>query len=124
LKGGVLVTIEQLAKQIFDKCAKDGEAVSMDEAMEMAEMEQNSKKNCKTYAKAEKKSENKPKNKPKKPKTVKVSAEKAELFNLLWEGLNNYYQNAEILTNNKLISVQINEKTFKIDIIETRPKKS
>jgi putative protein kinase ArgK-like GTPase of G3E family len=118
------VTIEQLAKQIFDKCAKDGEAVSMDEAMEMAEMEQNSKKNCKTYAKAEKKSENKPKNKPKKPKTVKVSAEKAELFNLLWEGLNNYYQNAEILTNNKLISVQINEKTFKIDIIETRPKKS
>ena len=114
------MTIEQLAKQIFDKCAKDGEAVSMDEAMEMAEMEQNSKENCKTYAKAEKKSENK----PKKPKTVKVSAEKAELFNLLWEGLNNYYQNAEILTNNKLISVQINEKTFKIDIIETRPKKS
>ncbi len=113
------MTIEQLAKQIFDECAKDGEPVTMEEAAEMAEMEQNSKENCKNYTKSAEKSENK----PKKPKTVKVSAEKTELFNLLWEGLSNYYPNCEILTNNKLISVKIGEKSFKIDIVETRQKK-
>lgn len=60
----------------------------------------------------------------KKPRIVQVSQEKQDLFNLLWEGLSNYYDNCAILTNNKLISVQIGEKTFKIDIIEQRnPKK-
>ena len=50
------------------------------------------------------------------------SQEKQDLFSLIWEGLSNYYENCKILTNNKLISVQIGEKTFKIDIIEQRKK--
>ena len=111
---------EKLAKQIFDECAKDGEPVTLEEAREMAEMELKSKENCRRYEQSDKKITE---NKPKKPKTVKISPEKAELFNLLWEGLNNYYPNCEILTNNKLISVQINQKIFKIDIVETRQNK-
>ena len=47
------------------------------------------------------------------------------LFNLLWEGLSNFYgKNAEIIKNNKLISVKIGEKSFKIDIIEQRKPKN
>ena len=114
-------TIEQLAKEIFAECEKDNEPISMEEALEMAKMEYNSKQNFKNYVASEPK---KTENKAKKPKTVKISEEKAELFNLLWEGLSNYYENSEILKPNKLISVNIGEKNFKIDIIETRQKKS
>lgn len=114
-------TVEQLAKEIMAEYEKDGEPISFEDALEVAEMEQKSKENFKNYVSSEpKKSENK----AKKPKTVKISAEKAELFDLLWEGLSNYYENSEILKPNKLISVNIGEKNFKIDIIETRQKKS
>ncbi len=115
------LTLEKLATQIFEECQKDGEPVTKEEAFEMAEMELNSKENFKNYTVSVKNSQKK---EQKKPKTVKVSQEKAELFDFLWEGLSNFYENCEILTNNKLISVKIGEKTFKIDIIETRQKKS
>lgn len=113
------MTLEKLAKQIFDECAKEGEPITMEEAQEMAQMEINAK-GINLDARA---TEPKPKAE-KKPKVVQVSQEKQDLFSLIWEGLSNYYDNCEILTNNKLISVQIGEKTFKIDIIEQRkPKK-
>lgn len=122
MKGGDrMKTIEQSAKEIMAEYEKDGEPISLEDALEVAEMELKSKKNFKNYVSSEPK---KSKNKAKKPKTVKISAEKAELFDLLWEGLSNYYENSEILKPNKLISVNIGEKNFKIDIIETRQKKS
>ena len=31
--------LEKLAKQIFDECAKDGEPISMEDALDMAKME-------------------------------------------------------------------------------------
>ena len=47
-----------------------------------------------------------------------------ELFSLLWEGLSNFYgENAQISKQNKEISVQIGEKSFKIDIVEHRKAK-
>lgn len=115
------MTVEKLAQKIFAECEKDNEPVTMEEAVEMAEMELKSKENCKRYEVSAEKVQKKEK---KAPKTVKVSTEKAELFDFLWEGLSNYYENCEILKNNKLISVKIGEKAFKIDIIETRQKKS
>lgn len=122
MKGGDrMKTVEQLAKKIMAEYEKDGEPISFEDALEVAEMELKSKENFKNYVSSEPK---KPENKQKKPKTVKISAEKAELFDLLWEGLSNYYENSEILKPNKLISVNIGEKNFKIDIIETRQKKS
>lgn len=55
------------------------------------------------------------------PRTIKVSDEKIQLFDLLWEGLSNYYaENAQIVKNNKEIEVKIGGKSFKIDIIEHR----
>ena len=111
------MTLEKLAKQIFDECAKEGEPITMEEAQEMAQMEINAK-GIKIGARA---IEPKTK-KEKKQRIAQVSQEKQDLFSLIWEVLSNYYENCEILTNNKLISVQIGEKTFKIDIIEQRKK--
>lgn len=63
-----------------------------------------------------------------KPKTVKVSDEKQALFTLLEVTLDDYCKEMggkrTILNPNKLIQVELNGKTFKIDLIEQRkPKK-
>ena len=60
----------------------------------------------------------------KKPKTVKTSTEKIELFNEILQNLTENHQNVEILKENKLISVEINGKIFKIDLIEQRKPKN
>ena len=59
-----------------------------------------------------------------KPRTVKVSDTKKQLFSEIFTNLKDIYgENAQIVKENKLIIVQIGGKTFKIDIVETRPKK-
>lgn len=67
------------------------------------------------------------KRKQSKPKTVKVSDEKQALFAEIHEKLCEYCDEidgtCEVLKENKLISVKIGEKTFKIDLIEQRPPK-
>lgn len=113
------MTLEKLAKQIFDECAKEGEPITMEEAQEMAQMEINAK-GINLGARA---IESKAK-KEKKQRIAQVSDEKKALFSLLWEGLFNYYgENAQISKQNKEISVQIGEKSFKIDIVEHRKAK-
>lgn len=62
--------------------------------------------------------------KEKKPRTVKISDEKHALFTDLVEFLTEKYgENVQIKTENKLIGIKINEKEFKLDLIETRVKK-
>lgn len=58
-----------------------------------------------------------------KPKTVKVSDEKQALFSNILVNLQENYEKVEVLNQNKLISVKIGEKIFKIDLIEQRPSK-
>lgn len=69
----------------------------------------------------------KPRKKSEKPRTVKVSDTKKQLFNMirvLMEGhCANIGGNCEVLKENKLISVEIDGKIFKIDLIEQRPAK-
>ena len=64
-----------------------------------------------------------------KPRTVKISEEKQDLFTLLDVTLDDYCKEMggerTILNPNKLIQVELNGKVFKIDLIEQRsPKKS
>ena len=61
--------------------------------------------------------------KEKKPKTVKISEEKQELFKAILENLQENFENVEVLNPNKLISIKINDKTFKLDLIEQRKPK-
>lgn len=67
---------------------------------------------------------------PKKAKTERkppkkiVSSEKQTLFSEILTNLTEIYgENVKILTENKLISVEINGITFKIDLIQQRPPK-
>lgn len=67
----------------------------------------------------------KPRKKSDKPRVIKVSDEKKTLFSQILSNLQyDYSENVEVLKENKLISCTINDKVFKIDIIEQRtPKK-
>ena len=63
--------------------------------------------------------------KEKKPRPKVASDEKKELFDEIFSNLADVYgENAKIEKENKLIIVKIGEKTFKIDLIEQRQKKS
>lgn len=110
--------LNKLAEQIFKECEKDGEPISMEDALEMAKMEIGAKGMTNVG-----KSVDNP-DKPKKPKTVKISDEKKELFSEILSDLEDVYkQNVKVLKENKLIQVKMGEKIFKIDIIEQRPPK-
>jgi hypothetical protein len=61
--------------------------------------------------------------KEKKVREVKVSDEKQSLFAEIVANLAENGRNYQILKENKLISVQIGEKIFKIDLIEQRKPK-
>lgn len=63
--------------------------------------------------------------KEKKPRTVKISDEKQGLFyNIYHFLLDTYDESVEIVKENKLLTLKIGEKTFKVDLIEQRPKKA
>ena len=63
--------------------------------------------------------------KEKKPRPKVASDEKQTLFSQIFDNLNEFYgENAQIEKENKLIIVKIGEKTFKVDLIEQRPKKA
>lgn len=111
--------LEKLAQQIFDECQKDGEPVSMEDALEMAKMEIGAK-DIKNYAQATVENEVK---KPRKPKTVKISSEKAQLFADIVEFLGTKYQ-IEVATDNKLVNITLNGHGFKLNLSENRQKKA
>lgn len=62
--------------------------------------------------------------KDRKPRTCKVSDEKQLLFNAIHEFLNTFTSensgNVEVLTENKMFSVNLGDKSFKINITQNR----
>lgn len=66
--------------------------------------------------------------KPRKKPEIKVSSEKQQIFQFLKEILSIFCQEnngeLQILNENKLFSLKIGEKIFKLDLIETRNKKN
>ena len=107
---------EKLVKSIMADAEKEGEPLTREEAEEVAEMELKAQK-VKNYVRS---ASPKAENTPKKSRTTKVSAEKTQLFNDILSFLNKNYQNVEILKENKLIFVQIADKKFKLDLIQSR----
>lgn len=112
---------DKLVAEIMKECQEDGEEVTLEEAKEMAEMELRAKQIKRNERKIE------VEKKPKKPRNVKISDEKKELFNTILKNLDRTIgierENIEVLKENKLIRVKINDKFFKIDIVEERKKK-
>jgi hypothetical protein len=63
--------------------------------------------------------------KEKKERKVIVSDEKQALFSDIYQNLVDIYgESVEIVKENKLLTVKIGVKTFKIDLIEQRPPKN
>lgn len=64
------------------------------------------------------------KKKQKKPRTVKISDEKKLLFDYISKQLQDFCTEngakMKILTENKLLTVQIGDKNFKLDLIQTK----
>lgn len=88
-----------------------------EDAEELNEKAKKVKINHESTSKTRKKSD--------KPREKKVSDEKKELFSEILSDLEDVYkENVAILNENKLISVKIGDKTFKIDVIECRPPKN
>lgn len=60
--------------------------------------------------------------KPRNPRTVKISDEKQELFAFVQNALTAEYSadNVKVVKDNKLFTVTIGDKVFKIDLIEQR----
>lgn len=60
--------------------------------------------------------------KPRKPRTVKISDEKQELFTFVQNALIAEYSadNVKVVKENKLFTIAIGDKVFKIDLIEQR----
>ena len=89
---------------------------------ELDELEEKAEKN-KVSVRGEAKSKTERK-KTNKPKVVKVSDTKKELFSKISQFLTDTFgENVEILKENKLIQVKIGEDMFKIDIIQQRKPK-
>lgn len=113
---------EKLVLEIMKEAEADGEPVTREEAEAMAIMELGAKENVKRYETSDK-----PRKKSEKPRTVKVSDEKKNLFDCILRNLDRCEdverENITVLKENKLISVQIGNRTFKIDVIEQRPPK-
>lgn len=67
--------------------------------------------------------------KDRKPKTVKISLDKIDIFDSLVQFLEEKQETSndfkyQIMKENKLIHIQKNGKLFKLDLIETRQKKA
>lgn len=106
------MTLEKLAKQIFDECAKEGEPITMEEAQEMAQMEINAK-GIKIGARAAGP-------KAKKERVRKENPTKEMVIREIAALLPKFAKDIEILNVGKLISFRIGEEKYEIDLKQKR----
>ncbi len=114
--------LEKLALKIFKECEADGEPVTKEEAMEMAEMEIKAKgiKNYVKGAEAEKK--------PRKSREVKLDDEKVDFIGCLKTSLggmvlNGKISNVQIANPQKELTFNIGENEYSLSLIKHRKKK-
>ena len=106
------MTLEKLAKQIFDECSKEGEPVTMEEAQEMAQMEINAK-GIKVGARATEP-------KVEKERVRKENPTKEMVIREIVALLPKFAEDIEILNVGKLISFRIGEEKYEIDLKQKR----
>lgn len=110
--------LEKLAQEIYDECKRDGDPISMKDALEMAEMEMKAK----TISASERTESDKPK-KDRKPRIRKVDKTKGRLLNdikQLLEGLGAENTN---LMNEVELSFDFEDSNYSIRLIKHRKKK-
>lgn len=115
------MTVQELAKQIFNECAEEGEPVTEAEALEMAEMEIKSK-GIKNYTQSE------PTKKSKTKREVKVDETKVHLLKMLatlLQGMKvtDNVECVEIANPQKEITFRIGSDEYSLTLTKHRPKK-
>lgn len=110
--------INVLAKQIFEECKADGEEVTMEEALEMAEMEVKAK-GIKNYAQCDIKEK-----KERKPKERKVDTEKATILDFIKKGLTLMLDSTTIEVENEAkLHFNYNGTEYTVNLVKHRPPK-
>lgn len=109
--------LETLANKIMKEYEKDGEPITFEEAVEVAQMELNAK-DLKNYTQSEETVKKKAEGK--KTREKKIDAEKADILTIIADALNSKGYNAKITNVDKYIEVG---DTILINLIKHRPKK-
>lgn len=120
--------LKKLAINIQKECEKDGEPVTFDEAIEMAEMELKAKSNGRHYE------TDKTKTREKKPREKKIDEEKLKLIDLIQYSLHHLKEidsnlpfevtNISIVNNQKEISFNVGTNNYSLSLTKHRPPKS
>jgi len=111
---------DKLAKQIMAECEKDGEPVTLDEALEMADMEIKSKKNCKQYV------SDKTKKREIKPREKKIDEEKVEIIQTIAQNLDRTEfetTNIQIKNIQREITFTVGENNYSVTLTKHRKPK-
>lgn len=112
-----MANLEKLAKQIYDEFEKEGEPVTMEEALEIAKQEMGAK-DIKNYAQADEQK------KERKPKERKVDAEKGFILDYIKKGLTLLVDSTTIKTENEVkLHFTYNGSDYSVTLTKHRPKK-
>ena len=109
--------LEALANKIMKEYERDGEPITFEEAVEVAQMELNAK-NLKNYTQSEETVKKKAEGK--KTREKKVDTEKADILKIITDALNDKGYNARITNVDKYVEIG---DTILINLIKHRPKK-
>ena len=109
---------EKLAKEIYDEFKREGEPITMKEALEMAEMEVKAK----VISASERAESEKPK-KERKPRIRKVDKTKEQLLNNIKGLLENIGATNTSIMNEVELSFDYQDSNYSVRLIKHRPKK-
>ena len=115
-----MTIVEKLTKEIYEECKRDGEPVTWAEALDMATAEVNAKV---ISASERVQSEDKTQKKERKPRKPNTSDAKKQIFQQVLEFLSDNF-NTNVLIDNKKIQILYENKSFILDLVENRPKKT
>lgn len=110
------MNLENLAKKIFDECEAGNEPVTMDEAMEMATMEMNSKELCRRYEKSDKP-------RASTPKARKVDTNKKTILDRICSCLEKTGITIDSIQNEASISFHYKGDSYSLKLVKHRRKK-
>lgn len=111
--------LEKLAKEIYDECKREGDPISMKDALEMAEMEIKSK----TISASEREKSEETEKKPRKPRIRKVDKTKGRLLEDIRQLLEGLGADNTSIVNEVELLFDFEDSNYSIRLIKHRKKK-
>lgn len=114
-----MTILEKLAQEIYNECKRDGEPISMMDALDMAEMEIKSK----TISATEREKSEEVEKKPRKPKIRKVDKTKGKLLDEIRQLLEGLGADNTSVKNEVELLFDFADDSYSIRLIKHRKKK-